>query len=470
MRRLALAALLALWPALASAQFATIGPTPATSDNGDRLATTAWVNNVFAAGIPGNLVVSGNLTIGGIVIETNGEQTTNIVAPATPAAGLTRVYVDSTTKVLTFKNDAGLVGNAVVPSTCSASQWARQISSGGVITCSQPAVTDISGFAANVATFLATPSSANLLAAMTTKTGTGLNVFGTSPNITTPTGIVKGDVGLGNVINVAEIGRNAIINGDFRINQRAYVSAAALASGIYGHDRWKAGAGGGDYSFTQLKSSTQITIAANKTLIQVVEDANVVGGSYLLSWTGTCTARFGLNTAVPSGSFAASPVVIAGQTAGTVMSVEFGNGAATCTLGTVQLEVGAVATTFEYLPLSVELAKAQRYFEVISAASSGSAAFGTAQAGSTSRAVVTLTWKVQKRIAPTATVSAVTDWGFFNTTIGALVIWNTFTPNLVEWGGMIDVSTATAGLGGAGTATLLAPVNTSARIFINAEL
>jgi len=42
-----------------------------------------------------------------------------------------------------------------------------------------------SDLAANVATFLATPSGANLLAALTTKTGTGVPVFGTLPTFTT---------------------------------------------------------------------------------------------------------------------------------------------------------------------------------------------------------------------------------------------------------------------------------------------
>lgn len=50
-----------------------------------------------------------------------------------------------------------------------------------------PVATGISGLAAGVATLLATPSSANLLAALTDKTGTGVNVFGTSPTIVTPT-------------------------------------------------------------------------------------------------------------------------------------------------------------------------------------------------------------------------------------------------------------------------------------------
>ena len=45
---------------------------------------------------------------------------------------------------------------------------------------------DVASLAANVGTFLGTPSSANLLAAMTTKTGTGNLVFGTSPTIATP--------------------------------------------------------------------------------------------------------------------------------------------------------------------------------------------------------------------------------------------------------------------------------------------
>jgi hypothetical protein len=49
-----------------------------------------------------------------------------------------------------------------------------------------PIATGVSGLAANVATFLATPSSANLAAALTDETGTGANVFATSPTLATP--------------------------------------------------------------------------------------------------------------------------------------------------------------------------------------------------------------------------------------------------------------------------------------------
>lgn len=49
-----------------------------------------------------------------------------------------------------------------------------------------PISTGLSGLGAGVATFLATPSSANLLAGITDETGTGSVVFSTSPTLVTP--------------------------------------------------------------------------------------------------------------------------------------------------------------------------------------------------------------------------------------------------------------------------------------------
>jgi hypothetical protein len=49
-----------------------------------------------------------------------------------------------------------------------------------------PVSTGVSGLATGVATFLATPSSANLAAVLTDETGTGANVFATSPTLVTP--------------------------------------------------------------------------------------------------------------------------------------------------------------------------------------------------------------------------------------------------------------------------------------------
>jgi hypothetical protein len=223
-------------------------------------------------------------------------------------------------------------------------------------------------------------------------------------------------LGGGASVNGASFSKNLLINGGFTINQIAYVSAAALASGNYGHDGWKAGAGGGDYSFTQLASNTQITIAANKTLIQVVEDKNVQSTRYVVSWTGTALGRVGVNSATPSGAYAVSPIIITGQTPGTTMSIEFGNGASAGTLGTVQVEAttGSTASSFEYRDCQVELAKCQRYYEtsydsgVAPGATTTNGSFQLISPGNVNRAWMYVPFKVPKRAAPTVTLYSTT--------------------------------------------------------------
>jgi len=60
-------------------------------------------------------------------------------------------------------------------------------SAGTLTSCTGlPVSTGISGLGAGVATWLSTPSSANLLAAVTDETGTGSLVFATSPTLVTP--------------------------------------------------------------------------------------------------------------------------------------------------------------------------------------------------------------------------------------------------------------------------------------------
>lgn len=61
-----------------------------------------------------------------------------------------------------------------------------------------PISTGVSGLAANVAAFLAAPSSANMLSMVTDETGTGLNVFNTSPTLVTP---ILGTPTSGNLTN-----------------------------------------------------------------------------------------------------------------------------------------------------------------------------------------------------------------------------------------------------------------------------
>jgi len=58
--------------------------------------------------------------------------------------------------------------------------------SGTLTNCTGLPIAGTTGYAAGIATFLATPSSANLLAALTDETGTGAAVFATSPTLVTP--------------------------------------------------------------------------------------------------------------------------------------------------------------------------------------------------------------------------------------------------------------------------------------------
>ena len=213
--------------------------------------------------------------------------------------------------------------------------------------------------------------------------------------------------------------KNLLIDAGFTINQRGYVSGATLASGSYGHDRWKAGASGGDYTFTQLASSTTITIASGKSLIQVVEDKNVNGTSFVLSWTGTAQARYAVNGATPSGSYAASPILITGQTVGTTMSVEFNTG----TLSKPQLELGSTATSFDVRDYGTELLRCQRYYyKIKSADNSTNNPLALGFVRSTTLAQVTTKFNTSMRAAPTAleTSGTASDYTVIHTTTGTV--------------------------------------------------
>lgn len=147
------------------------------------------------------------------------------------------------------------------------------------------------------------------------------------------------------------IGLNAIINGNFGVNQRIVSGTVTLAAGAYGHDRWKAGALGCVYTFATVNNVTTITISAG-SLLQVIEGANLFTGTYVLSFTGTAQGKIG------AGSYGASGIT-GSVTGGSNLNIEFNTG----TVSLVQFEQGSIPTPFEQRSLGAELERCQRYYQ-----------------------------------------------------------------------------------------------------------
>jgi hypothetical protein len=148
----------------------------------------------------------------------------------------------------------------------------------------------------------------------------------------------------------ASVTQQAIINGNFAVNQRVKSGTVTLTAGQYGHDRWKAGASGCTYTFSTSNNVTTITITAG-SLIQAIEGINLYSGTYTLSWTGTAQGKIG------TGSYSASGVTgtIVG---GTNTNIEFNTG----TLSKVQFNAGSIALPFQPRSFAEELAMCQRYY------------------------------------------------------------------------------------------------------------
>lgn len=171
------------WNAVTLNSFAGIVTFTGTTDNTLGNANTGTVQIDGGVGIEKNLTVGGNLNVQGY---------SELVGVVTFKGGTINLG-DSTGDDINVGGEfiSGLFPNttAIYNLGDSARQW-QHGSFSGIVTASSfdgnLALADITGLAANVSTFLATPSSANLASAITDETGTGALVFANTPTLVTP--------------------------------------------------------------------------------------------------------------------------------------------------------------------------------------------------------------------------------------------------------------------------------------------
>lgn len=210
---------------------------------------------------------------------------TAIAAPATPASGKGSVYVDSTSKALAVKNDAGTVSHTVQTKAATTNQFLTAISDAGVVSAAQPASTDLSdGTAAGIAIFTGANAGAQ-------RTSLGLGSLATVSSLT---GIVTSTGAATSIANGA-IAIAKLANGTAGnlITWDASGVIAAVATGSAGEVLTSNGAGaaptfqpvgGGD-----ALTSNPLSQFANTTSAQLAGIMTDETGTGALVFATSCT-------------------------------------------------------------------------------------------------------------------------------------------------------------------------------------
>ena len=199
-------------------------------------------------------------------------------------------------------------------------------------------------------------------------------------------------------------GRNLIINGDFRINQRGYVSGDANGS-VYRFDRWRTERGGAT-TFTESSQGQVITLADGATAEQVIEERDMPAGDYVVSWVGTANIAV-----IGETTYLTSPFVYSHDGVGNVSIRAYAYPGSSKTLHNVKVERGTNPTPFVPRLYGEEFALCQRYYRKMGPAGGGTSSLaGFGSQFSTTLGQVPILFSPPMRGASTLTYGGKVGW------------------------------------------------------------
>lgn len=262
-------------------------------------------------------------------------------------------------------------------------------------------------------------------------------VKATFPNVTGAVTATHTELNAVASYSAAISGKNRVINGNFDVWQRG---TAFTTGAVYTADRWKAAGATGQTVNRIADHPSQgangfcaevVHTSGSEWLSQFVEALNcrdLVGDTVTITaWAKRTTGsanqsiqllhantadNFSATTSIATSAAGVSAVdwtqltltttIPAGGANGLEIRVITGGSAATVRVAQVQLELGSVATPFEFRPYGLELALCQRYY-FRHLATASAQAFGQGYNASTTSARSLIVFPVQMRAIPSAT-------------------------------------------------------------------